>query len=70
MRVSLEPDAEGPKHQVKEYGLGPTDTGAMGSRGEKTRFYTSPILGLNGSCNGEQDKGPSPRKLRLLGEKG
>ena len=35
MRVSLEPDAEGPKHQVKEYGHGPTDTGALGSRGEK-----------------------------------
>lgn len=58
MRFSLEPDAEGPKHQVKEYDLGPADTGAMGSRGDKTGFYTGPTLSL------KKDKGPSPRKLQ------
>lgn len=29
-----------------------------------TGFCSSPQLGLKGSCNSEQDKGPSPRKLQ------
>lgn len=35
MRNLLEPDVEGLKWQAEEYGLGPPDTGATVSRGDK-----------------------------------
>lgn len=57
MRVSPEPDTEGPKHQVREYDLDPADNGAMRAEADRTRFYTGPTLGLSGHCSVEQDQG-------------
>lgn len=68
--VSPEPDAEGPKHQVREYDLGPADTGAMQAEADRTRFYTGPTLGHSGHCSVEQDQGLPQGSYRPIRREG